>query len=143
MSCYIRHVGIVVYNLDKALEFWCNGLGFKTFKIMDEAGEYIDNLFNLKNVQLQTVKIKDDSNNIIELLKFESHLCDQKWGGTPYSNGLTHLALTVKDLDTTIQNLKGFDFKPLGAVQHSPDGKVKLIYAKGPEDILLELVEEL
>lgn len=144
MSCNIRHVGIVVHNLDRSLEFWCNGLGFKILKIMDETGEYIDNLFNLKNVKLRTVKIEDKSkNNIIELLKFESHPCDSRWNGSPYSNGLTHLALTIDNLEMTIQKLKFFDFCPLGEVQYSIDGKVKIIYAKGPEGILLELVEEL
>ena len=143
MSNFIRHVGIVVCDLNKALNFWCDGLDFKVLKAMEESGEYIDRLINLKSVQLRTVKIKDESDNIIELLKFDSHSTESVWHGTPYSNGITHLALTVKNLDALIKKLESFDFYPLSDVQYSTDGKVKLIYAKGPEGILLELVEEL
>lgn len=143
MSNFIRHVGIVVCDLNKALNFWCDGLDFKVLKAMEESGEYIDRLINLKSVQLRTVKIKDESDNIIELLKFDSHSTEPIWNGTPYSNGITHLALTVKNLEVLIQKLESFDFYPLSEVQYSTDGKVKLIYAKGPEGILLELVEEL
>lgn len=75
---------------------------------MDESGDYIDNMHNLKNVKVTTVKIAAPDGNLIELLKFNSHktLAEETWSGKIYSTGLTHIALTVEDLDETYNALK-------------------------------------
>ena len=44
----MRHVGIVVNNLQKNLDFFVNVLGFRIFKKMNEKGKYIDSILNLK-----------------------------------------------------------------------------------------------
>lgn len=138
----LRHIGIVVQDLDKALTFWCDVLGFRVARRMEERGEHIDKMLGLESVRLTTVKLSGPDDNIVELLYFHSHRdASENWVGTPYSTGLTHIALSVDNLDDVYCKLhaKGFEFpnKP----QYSPDGAVKMVYAKGPEGLLIELVE--
>lgn len=143
MITNIRHIGLVVADLDKALNFWCGVLGFEVFRRMEESGSHLDAMMGLENVKVTTVKLSAPDGNLLELLHFNSHPDKPSWEGKPYSTGLTHVAFTVKDLDKTFQKLKQTGVAFHGEPQQSPDGKVKVIYAKGPEGILLELVGEL
>ena len=68
----IRHTGLVVSNLNKSIYFFKKILGFKIFKQMDENGEFVETILNLKNVKLTTVKLKSKNGQMIELLKFHN-----------------------------------------------------------------------
>jgi hypothetical protein len=46
-------------------------------------------------------------------------------------------------LDALVNNLKKLNYQLLSEIKISPNGKVKVVFAKGPEGIMLELVEEL
>lgn len=143
MITQIRHTGLVVANLQSALHFWCDVLGFRLVKQMDESGPHIDAMMGLKHVRLTTAKLAAPDEGMIELLHFQSHPDRHRWEGGPFSTGFTHVAMTVVDLDASCERLKAegveFDAPP----QRSPDGAVKVTYGKGPEGILLELVEVL
>lgn len=139
----IRHTGLVVADLERALHFWCELLGFKVVKQMDESGPHLDAMMGLENVRVTTAKLAAPDGGLIELLRFHSHPDQPGWNGTPYSTGLTHIALTVENLDQLLLKLAQAGMPTPAPPQRSPDGKVKVIYARGPEGILLELVEEL
>ena len=101
----------------------------------------MNRIHNLKNVDLKTYKLKSKNNEIVELLKFKNFNNKKNWKGKIYSTGLTHIAMTVKDLDKTYRTLKrkGVKFKSLP--QNSPDGYAKVAFCSGPENLMLELVE--
>lgn len=141
MISSIRHTGLVVADFERALHFWCDILGFKVVKQLDESGAHIDAMMGLTDVHVTTAKLAAPDGNLIELLHFNSHPEQPRWNGKPYSTGFTHIALTVRDLDRFISKLtqEGVSFP--APPQHSPDGSVRVIYAQGPEGVLLELVE--
>ena len=141
MISAIRHTGLVVADLERSLHFWCNVLGFKLVKQMHESGPHIDAMLGLRDVRVTTAKLAAPDGNLIELLHFLSHPDQPRWNGKPYSTGFTHIALTVEDLDKLVIKLtqEGVSFP--APPQRSPDGFVKVIYGKGPEGVLLELVE--
>ena len=141
MITSIRHVGLVVADLEKSLKFWCESMGFVVSRQMEESGPHIDAMMGLKDVRVTTAKLAAPDGNLLELLCFHSHSDKQHWGGKPYSTGFTHIALTVKDLDETCRRLQGVGVTFPAEPQISPDGAAKVIYATGPEGVLLELVE--
>lgn len=143
MIMNIRHVGLVVADLDGALRFWCDALGFSVAKRMDESGAHIDAMMGLEDVQVTTVKLAAPDGNLLELLHFHSHPDEPTWNGMPYSTGFTHIALTVVDLNALCRRLHDIGVSFAAPPQLSPDGKVKLTYVRGPEGVLLELVQEL
>lgn len=143
MITQIRHTGLVVADLDRALSFWCELLGFRIAKSMEESGPHIDAMMGLQDVRVTTVKLAAPDGNLIELLHFDSHPDQPAWSGTPYSTGFTHVALTVDDLDAVCQKLAAAGVTFNAPPQHSPDGYAKVTYCRGPEGILLELVEVL
>lgn len=139
----IRHTGLVVADLDRALHFWCDVLGFKVVKQMEETGPRLDAMMGLTGVRVTTVKMAAPDGNLVELLRFHSHPDKPGWEGTPYSTGFTHIALTVDNLDQLVLQLAQEGVRFPAPPQHSPDGYAKVVYAQGPEGVLLELVEVL
>jgi len=138
----VRHIGLVCPNLKKSINFWCNELGFKIKKRMKEEGSTIDSLIGYKNVNLETVKISDQYDNLIELLYFKNSPRKKiSWKGKPYSNGFTHLALTVKNVDSIYKRLKKKGTKFNSQPKISKDGNVKLTYCRTPEGVYVELVQ--
>lgn len=143
MITQIRHTGLVVADLDKALHFWRDLLGFALTRQMEESGPHIDAMMGLKDVRVTTVKLTAPDGGMIELLHFHSHPDRAIWTGAPYSTGFTHVAMTVTDLDATSEKLRVEGVTFFAVPQLSPDGSVKVTYCQGPEGILLELVEVL
>jgi catechol 2,3-dioxygenase-like lactoylglutathione lyase family enzyme len=143
MITHIRHTGLVVANLDLALHLWCDILGFRVAKRMEESGPHLDAMMGLDGVNVTTVKLGAPDGNLIELLHFHSHPDHPAWTGTPHSTGFTHVALTVTDLDDLCAKLATVGATFSAHPQYSPDGAVKLTYCRGPDGVLLELVEVL
>ena len=139
---YIRHVGLVVKDLNLSLKFWRDSFGFKVIKRSEETGKTIDNILKTKNCKITTVKLIDANRNILELIKFRNLKYQKSRKILTHNNGFTHIALTIKNLDKIYNQLKKkiiFNCPP----QLSKDKKVKLTYLKTPEGAYLELVEEL
>ena len=143
MIAAIRHVGLVVADLEKSLKFWCDAMGFVVSRRMEESGPHVDAMLGLQDVRVTTVKLKSPDGNMLELLRFRSHPSQPAWNGSPYSTGLTHIAMTVHSIEETVARLSSYGVRFPNPPQRSPDGKVIVTYAVGPENILLELVEEL
>lgn len=139
----VRHIGLVVKDLEKSLKFWCETLDFSVVKIMEEKGEYLDLMMGLQNVDVKTAKLSDKNGNLIELLYFKNYSDDNDLIKKPYSNGLTHIALTVDNLEKTIGKLQKLNLIKSNIPVISPDGKVKVVYARCLEGLLIEFVQEL
>jgi catechol 2,3-dioxygenase-like lactoylglutathione lyase family enzyme len=133
----------VVNDLKKTKEFWINSLGFKIHIEAVEQSPYIDDLLAIKEPNLTTIKLIDSKGFIIELLKFENYQVDHSWSGDLKATGLTHIALTVDNLVQLVDNMKKQNYHPLSDIKISPNKKVQVVFIKGPEGIMLELVQEL
>lgn len=138
----IRHTGIVVHDLEKALHFYRDILGLKVQREMVETGEYINNLFALKGARVKTVKMSASDGNLIELLYCESHPGSFVNKGIS-DMGYSHIAFTIENLDYEYNRLKEKGVKFNCAPQVSPDGKAKVAFCYDCEGNLIELVEEL
>ena len=141
----IRHTGIVVKNLGKSLNFYKNLLGFKIKKRMIESGKATDKLSRLNKTRIETVKmITGKNDDMIELLYFHSHKrksFDDKYNISRI--GISHFAVTVKNLDKLYKKLKRNKIKFVCEPIYSNDGNVKLTFCRAPEGTLIEMVQEL
>ena len=133
----------MVNDLEKTRDFWINTLGFKLHIEAKEESPYIDELLVIKDPSLTTVKLIDSKGFIIELLKFDNYQVVNSWSGDLKTTGLTHIALTVDNLDELVEILRKLDYQTLSEIKTSPNKKVKVVFVKGPESIILELVQEL
>ncbi len=139
----IRHIGIVVSDLDKALCFYRDLLGLKIVKDMNESGAYIDNISDLTGVQVRTVKMAADDGNLVELLFYASHPLGQGKINPINKIGCSHVAFTVDNLDEEYLKLKQAGILFNTPPQYSPDGYAKVTFCKDPDGSFIELVEVL
>jgi len=139
----VRHTGIVVNEIENAIKFWVNLLGFKVVVDQIEEGEFIDKLLGLENVSVRTVKLAAQDGSLVELLHFISHKSLSTWDGNPYKTGLTHIAFNVTNISNVVSILEQNGYSQVNRYQKSLSGKVLVCYVKGFEGLLLELVEQL
>ncbi|MFT6435892.1 MAG: lactoylglutathione lyase [Candidatus Azotimanducaceae bacterium] len=136
----LRHVGIVVDDLELSMNFYIEKLGFEVFKRMDESGSFLDHILGFDNLTVTTVKMVLKNGQMIELLDFHA-LKNNTAEKLINDIGLTHIALTVGDLDSIYNDFKnsGIDF--IADPKVSADGSVKVAFCKAPEGTFVELVE--
>ena len=139
----IRHTGLVTYNLSESLHFWNKKLKFKIKKRATESGVLIDNIMGYKSAKVETLKLSDNKGNLLELLYFKNSPLKKTKIIKPYSNGFTHISITVTDIMKTYEILKKINIKFNSKPMKSMDEKVLMTYCKTPEGAFLELVEEL
>ena len=140
----VRHIGIVVSDKEKALHFYRDLLGLKVVKVMEESGEYIDNMLGLKNVRVNTVKMSADNGvTLIELLEFKSHLSRNGGARKIYSVGPSHVAFTVENLDEIYLRMSEAGIRFNAPPQRSPDGYAKVTFCSDPDGTPVELVQVL
>ena len=141
MKSGIRHVGIVVQDIQKSINFWRDHFDFSIYLDQIEEGEFIEHLLSIPNVKVRTVKMKGQDNSLIELLYFFEKQDIDQWQGNLTSTGLTHLALNINNLNEKIEILQSHGFELINQPRKSENGSVLVAFIKGPEGILIELVE--
>jgi len=139
----VRHTGIVVHDIEGALNFWIDLLGAKVLVDQIEQGEFISQLLGMEKVSVRTIKLDVGDGSVIELLSFNSHQNESTWEGQPYSTGITHVALNVLNIEKLTLNLQAAGYFQLNPFNVDPSGKVKVAYLRGYEGLLLELVQTL
>ena len=131
----VRHFGIVVSDIDKALWFYKDLIGLEVSKDLQESGPYIDNFSALKDVNVRTVKMTSPNGGMVELLYYDSH----PEGPT----GCSHVAFTVQNLDKVYKEFSEHGIHFNSPPQLSPDGYAKVTFCRDPDGSLVELVEVL
>lgn len=148
MISSIRHIGIVVRNLDESLRFYRDTLGLSIYKRHTEKpGQFIDNLVGINKVELEWVKIIIPKGGLIELLQYHSHpdpdvnRCPEMFPSNRL--GCSHISLTVDNLAQLYDKLTGNGYKCNSGPLVSPDGRVKILYCHDPDGTILELIEDI
>ena len=134
-----RHVGLVTPNIDRSLNFYLKILNFKLIKKKIENRKLIKKLLRVKDGNLTTYKIGLNKKIILELLDFK--IKRKNLNLKLNDNGLTHISLTVKNIENLKRRIKKNKISFNSKILRSDDKKVKLVFCKTPENIYLELVQ--
>lgn len=138
---HLRHIGLVVNNLEMEYNFYSQVFCFQEIDRKRESGNFIDTLVGLQHACIEWVKLKSpDGNNVaIEILKYISHP-DEPHTNPVQRCGCSHLAMTVKNIEEIAKAIVDFGGWA-GPIQQNPEGTVRVLYARDPEGIFLEIVE--
>jgi len=139
----IRHIGIVVSDIEKSLKFYRNIVGLKQVIDFTEEGDFIDTISNLKDVYLRMIKLVTESGDMIELLHYASHPQSERGENKLCEIGPTHVAFTVEDVEKVYMNWSARGIKCNSEPVISPDGKAKLFFCQDPDGTFLEIVQML
>ena len=144
MSLTLRHVGIVVSNMEDAVIIYRDYLGCQVVGYYpDLSGDYQDKLVGIHNVKMNVTIVRTLDNNRIELLEYINIKGKKRNPVLSNDIGASHFAISVHDIDKLYNKRKNYDVKFISEPLKSPDGFVKVAYAILMKECIIELVEVL
>ena len=133
-------MGIVVSDMEKSLKFYRDLLGLKVKSLVDEEGEFLDNMLARKNVKNKVAKLyAKNGNTLVELIDSKSY--GNKKDRDFFTIGTSHFAFTVDNLEKTYDYLVKNGVKFTAPPQQTPDGFAKVTFCEDPDGTPIELVE--
>ena len=137
----IRHTGIIVTKMERALEFYRGLLGMEVVLDREQEGEFFGKLIALAGVRMRVVMLQAPDGNKVELFEFYSHPKKAPEKVQTSDIGCSHIAVAINDLDAAYEKFsqKGIQFNCPPVV--SPDGYAKVAYCHDPDGTIVELVQ--
>ena len=136
----VRHVGIVVSDMERSLKFYKDLLGLKIKSIEDEEGKFLDNMLAHKYVKNKVAKLyAGNGSALVELI--DSKIFANKKDRNFFTIGASHFAFTVDNLEKTYDYLMKNAVKFTAPPQLTPDGYAKVTFCEDPDGTPIELVE--
>lgn len=139
----LRHIGIVVRDLKKSIQFYEDLFALIVVNKMLEDGKYVEDLVGIQGASIEWAKLKAQDGTIFELLTYQNSPFHEKDNYPANRLGCSHIAISVKDIDSIYEKLQQYDCKCNSKPLFSPDGKVKVMYCHDIDGTILEIVEEL
>jgi catechol 2,3-dioxygenase-like lactoylglutathione lyase family enzyme len=139
----MEHVGIVVEDLDAAVEFFA-ALGLETSGRGRVEGDWVGRIIGLDEVKAEMAMMRaPEGPTEIELVKFHSPPA-QTSDSAASSNalGIRHVTFLVDDIHAVVDGLKARGAELVGELVRYED-IYELCYVRGPEGIIVELAEKI
>src|SRR6476661_4390336 len=136
------NVGIVVKNIDAAIEFFTE-LGLKLEGRAPIEGDWADGVTGLRHMRVEIAMMRTpDGHSRLELSRFLAPPVVADHRSAPVNAlGYLRVIFTVEDIDDTLTGLCNRGAKLVGEVVHYED-MYRLCYIRGPEGILIGLAQQ-
>jgi catechol 2,3-dioxygenase-like lactoylglutathione lyase family enzyme len=138
----LSHQGLCVSDLERAVAFYRDGLGFQEISRMTFSDPGTQRLLGLPGARLETIYLRRDGCTL-ELLHFPqpgTHLGDAP---RPMNRvGLTHLSFLVDDLDAVLPALQALGATVLTETRLAADRDgADVVFVTDPDGTRIELVQ--
>jgi catechol 2,3-dioxygenase-like lactoylglutathione lyase family enzyme len=137
------NVGIVVENIDAAIEFFTE-LGLQLEGRAPIEGNWADGVTGLRNMRVEIAMMRTpDGHGRLEISRFLAPPVVADHRSAPVNAlGYLRIMFTVEDIDDTLARLGNRGAKLVGEVVQYQDS-YRLCYIRGPEGVLIGLAQEL
>jgi glyoxylase I family protein len=138
------HTGITVSNLERALIFWRDVLGFQLSHQAHQTGDLAREITGVAGAEIRIAVVKAPGHKI-ELLEYlappdrKQHV-DLR----PCDVGSVHVALTVDNLDALLSTIAASGWKAAGqpqTLQSGPNAGKRVVYVRDPDGTTVELMQ--
>ena len=136
-----RHVGIIVKDMERAVEFYCDLLGHKILVDFTEGGGYFSKLVGLENAEARVVKVGAPDGTFVELIQFSTHDVIAPSTLDFNARGLGHTCFTVDDIDGLYERMTARGVKFVTPPLQSEFDPVKTCFCYDPDDSLVQFVQ--
>lgn len=140
-----RHIGLVVNNFEKMLDFYSNTLGFKILKRFEIESKDFRKGVGLENAKAKVAHLQVSEDVELEMFEYNETLsCSNK--DIANTEGFRHIALFVENLEDSYIYLKNknieFVSEPITINEPITVAGFKFVYFKDPEGNIIELNQE-
>jgi glyoxylase I family protein len=139
------HTGVTVSNLERALAFWRDVLGFELSHHAHQTGEMATEITGVAGAEIKLAVVKAPGGHKIELLEYlapperKRHV-DLR----PCDVGSVHVALIVDDLDAILSLIEASGWKAAGKPQtlrSGPNTGKRVVYVRDPDGTAIEFMQ--
>ena len=137
-----NHTSFTVANLDRAVQFWTEGLGFKAASVSERTGDWQGRITGAPGAKLKIAHLLGYGHHIEFIEYLEA--AGTNLALSPNMAGAAHVCLEVSDIENTVEMLASLGAKPQGELVEVDSGPVKgcrAIYMRDPNEIIIELEE--
>jgi glyoxylase I family protein len=138
------HTGITVSNLERALAFWRDVLGFEFSHSAHQTGERPEQITGVKGADLKLAVLNTPSGHKIELLQYFAPADRRNVDLRPCDVGHVHVALTVDDLDAVLKKIAESGWRAAGEPQilkQGPNAGKRVVYVRDPDGTTIEFMQ--
>jgi glyoxylase I family protein len=138
------HTGITVSNLERALAFWRDVLGFEFSHTAHQNGALAQEITGVEGAEIKLAVVKTPGGHKVELLEYLAPVDRVRADVRPCDVGSVHVALLVDDLDAVLAQIAGFGWKPVGSpqtLQSGPNAGKRVVYVRDPDGTTVEFME--
>ena len=136
----LRHAALVVSDMEEALPFYRDKMGFKVTMDFTISGEHWDKMFLCPDVKIRIVYFDVD----IELAQFIHPTDGRPYDMRPWDIGSTLFIFEVDDLEKTYGELvsRGVEFYAPPIIDEVPGkGTAPVAHIKGPDGVRLSILQ--
>ena len=140
-----EHFSFTVSNIDTALHFFRDLLGLKASPVMEVEDPDVQRIVGIPQAVLRLSIVRVPGGAKIELIQYvkpEGKAIDSR----PCNPGAAHIAFLVEDIEKAYRELSAagvrFVNPPVWALGNDGRGRWGVCYLRGPDDIMIELVEK-
>ena len=139
------HTGMTVSNLERALVFWRNVLGFELSHTAHQAGEMAREITGVAGAEIKLAVVKAPGGHKIELLEYLAPAERKRQVNLrPCDVGSVHVALIVDDLDAVLSAINASGWKAAGkpqTLQSGPNTGKRVVYVRDPDGTTIEFMQ--
>lgn len=138
----LRHVGIIVRDIEKAYTLYRDVFGFEPKQDQVEQGDFYEHLTGLKSGIARTSKCYSKDGTCVELIEYQTQdPVDRHKDLT--SDGVNHICLNIDDVDAMYEKLLSMGLEFINPPRINPTGLVKVAFCRDFEGNLIELTQTL
>jgi catechol 2,3-dioxygenase-like lactoylglutathione lyase family enzyme len=139
------HTGITVSNLERALAFWRDVLGFELSHTAHQTGDMAREITGVAGAEIKLAVVKTPGGHKIELLEYLAP-SDRKQHVDlrPRDVGHVHVALIVDDLEAVLEKIAAAGWKAVGKPQtlkSGPNAGKRVVYVRDPDGTTIEFMQ--
>jgi catechol 2,3-dioxygenase-like lactoylglutathione lyase family enzyme len=138
-----NHTGVIVTDLDRAVGFFRDLLGFEQLSRAPRDPALIGRMTGLPAPQVEIVYLQGPGHRV-ELIRYHTNGIRDVEQPCVYDDGSAHIAIDVDDVDAAVAAAAGHGLEPVGeiiAIDHGPNRGRKVVYLESPYGLLIEFIQ--
>lgn len=136
-----RHIGIIVSDMEKSINFYCKLLGHKIIIDFIEHGEYFSQLVGMPISKARVVKANASDGIYVELIQFLTHKNIEPNSNAYNVRSRCHICYTVDNIEEIYSKLVSEGIKFISKPLKSPFDPVKTCFCYDPDNTMIQFVE--
>jgi catechol 2,3-dioxygenase-like lactoylglutathione lyase family enzyme len=138
------HTGLTVANLDRAIAFFRDVLGFQVDEPLAADAPFIERLTGVVTTRGARLAFVKGPGHTFELLEYLRPTDGRAEGLRPCDPGFAHITFTVEGIDALVAACGRAGFAPYRQVVTLDDEGMRgtrVVYLRGPDNISVEFIE--